>query len=81
MSFKLRLIIYHNIQQTATIYGIIQTTEICALEQGNDGYFEKSENLWQVSNKILSKDVKKKHQNNLTIGERKTVREINNNKT
>ena len=57
---------------------IIQTTEICALELENDGYFEKAERLRQLVSKILSKDVNKKHRNNLTVGQRKAIREIKN---
>ena len=57
---------------------IIQTTEICALELENDGYCEKAERLRQGVNKILSKDVNKKHRNNLTIGQINTIREIKN---
>ena len=57
---------------------IIQTTEICALELKNDGYFEKAERLRQGVSKILSKDVNKKHRNNLTIGQRNAIREIKN---
>ena len=55
---------------------IIQTTEICALELENDGYFEKAERLRQGVSKILSKDVNKKHRNNLTIGQINAIREI-----
>ena len=57
---------------------IIQTTEICALELENDGYFEKAERFPQGVSKILSKDVNKKHRNNLTIGQRNAIREIKN---
>ena len=57
---------------------IIQTTEICALELENDGYFEKAERLWQGVSKILSKDVNKKHRNNLTVGQINAIREIKN---
>ena len=57
---------------------IIQTTEICALELENDGYFEKAERLRQGVSKILSKDVNKKHRNNLTIGQINAIREIKN---
>ena len=53
-----------------------QTTEICALELENDWYFEKAERLWQGLSKILSKDVNKKHRNNLTIGQRNAIRGI-----
>ena len=57
---------------------IIQTTEICALELENDRYFEKAERLRQGVSKILSKDVNKKHRNNLTIGQINAIREIKN---
>ena len=57
---------------------IIQATEIWALELENDGYFEKAERLRQGVSKILSKDVNKKHRNNLTIGQRNAIREIKN---
>ena len=57
---------------------IIQTIEICALELENDGYFEKAERLWQGVSKILSKDVNKKHRNNLTVGQINAIREIKN---
>ena len=57
---------------------IIQKAEICALELENDGYFEKAERLRQGVSKILSKDVNKKHRNNLTIGQINEIREIKN---
>ena len=57
---------------------IIQTTEICGLELGSDGCFERTERLGQGVSKILLKDVNKKYRNNLTIGERKAIREIKN---
>ena len=56
--------------------GIIQATEIFILELRNDDYFEKTERLQKTASKILSKDVNKKHQKNLTIRERKAIREI-----
>ena len=55
---------------------IIQATEICALKLVYDGYFKKAERLWQGVSKILLKDVNKKHRHNLTIEERKAIREI-----
>ena len=55
---------------------IIQTTETCALELENDRYFEKAERLREDVSKIISKDVNKKHPNNLTIGQRNSIREI-----
>ena len=57
---------------------IIQTTETCALEQENDGDFEKAERLQQNVRKILLKDVNKKHWKNLTIRERKAIRKMKN---
>ena len=57
---------------------IIETTEICALELENDGYFEKAGRLRQGVNKILSKDANKKHRNNLTTGQINEIREIKN---
>ena len=57
---------------------IIQTTETCALELENDGYFEKAEILREGVSKVLSKDVNKKHRNNLTIGKGNAVKEIKN---
>ena len=57
---------------------VIQTTEFCALELENDEYFEKAERLRQGVSKILSKDVNKKHRNNLTIGQINAIREIKN---
>ena len=58
---------------------ITQTTRIWTLELENDWYSEKAEKLWQSVSKILSKDVNK-NQNNLTIGRRKKIREIKNDK-
>ena len=55
---------------------IIQTTEICVLELENDSYFEKVKRLWQGVSKILPKDVNKRHQNNLTIGQITAIRKI-----
>ena len=52
-------------------------SQICALELENDGYFKKTERLWQGVSKI-SQDVNKKHRNNLTIGQRNAIREIKN---
>ena len=40
-----------------THMNIIQTTDICALELENDGYFKKAERSQQGVRKILSKDV------------------------
>ena len=40
-----------------TYMDIIQTTDICALELENDGYFKKAERSQQGVRKILSKDV------------------------
>ena len=57
---------------------IIQTTKICALELENDRYFEKAERLREGISKILTKDVNKKHRNNLTIGQINAIREIKN---
>ena len=57
---------------------IIQTTEIYALELENDKYFEKAERLRQSFSKILSKEINKKHRNNLTTEERQAIRKIKN---
>ena len=58
---------------------IIQTTQICMLQLENDRYFEKVGRLQQGVSKILPKNVNKKHQNNLTIGQRNAIREIKKN--
>ena len=34
--------------------------------------------MWQGASKLLSKDVNKKHRNNLSIGQRNSTREIKN---
>ena len=52
-----------------------------ALELESDEYFEKAERLWQDVTKTLSKDIKKKHWNNLSIGQRKALWEIKMMKT
>lgn len=48
-----------------------------ALELQNDGYFEKAEKFQQVASKILSKKGNQKHRANLTVRERKTIKEKN----
>ena len=59
---------------SAESYPLNKTTKIYLLERENDGYFEEAESLRQDVSKILSEDVNKKHQNNLTTGERKSTK-------
>ena len=60
--------------------GIIQTTEICTLDLEREGKFSIAESLRQNINKIITKDLKKKHKNNLNFAERKTVTEMQHDK-
>ena len=46
---------------------IIQTTEICALDLEREGKFSIAESLRQNINRIITKDLKKKHKNNLNF--------------
>lgn len=57
---------------------IIETTEICALDLEKEGNFQKAESLRQNISKIISKDVNKKHKNNLNLKERKAITEMKN---
>ena len=57
---------------------IIQTTEICALDLEREGKFSIAESLRQ--NIIKTKDLKKKHKNNLNFAERKALTEMQHEK-
>ena len=52
---------------------IIQTTEICALDLEREGKFCVSESLRQNISRVITKDLKKEHKNNLSFAERKTL--------
>ena len=59
---------------------IIQTTEICALDLEREGKFSIAESLRQNISRIITKDLKKKHKNNLNFAERKVLTEIQHDK-
>ena len=59
---------------------IIQTTEICALDLEREGKFSIVESLRQNICRIITKDLKKKHKNNLSFAERKTLTEMKHGK-
>ena len=59
---------------------IIQTTEICALELQREGKFSIVESLRQNISRIITKDLKKKHKNNLSFAERKALTEMKHDK-
>ena len=59
---------------------IIQTIEICALDLEREGKFSIAESLRQNISKIRTKDLKKKHKNNLNFAERKALTEMQHDK-
>ena len=59
---------------------IIQTTEICALDLEREGKFSIAESLRQNINRIITKDLKKKHKSNLSFAERKALIEMKHDK-
>ena len=59
---------------------IIQTTEICALDLERKGKFSTAESLRQNLSRIITKDLKKKHENNLNFAERKALTEMQHDK-
>ena len=59
---------------------IIQTTEICALDLEREGKFCVSESLRQNISRVITKDLKKEHKNNLSFAERKTLTEMKHDK-
>ena len=60
--------------------GIIQTTEICALDFEREGKFSFAKSLRQNIRRITTKDLKKKHKNNLGFAERKPLTEMKHDK-
>ena len=52
---------------------IIQTAEICPLDLEWEGKFSVAESLRQNISRIITKDLEKKHKNNLSFPERKTL--------
>ena len=59
---------------------IIQTTETCALDLEREGKFSIAESLRQNISRIITKDLKKKHKNNVSFAERKTLTEMKHDK-
>ena len=59
---------------------IIQATEICALDLEREGKFNVAESLRQNTSRIITKDLKRKHKNNLRFAERKTLTEMKHDK-
>ena len=59
-----------------TYMDIIKTTEICALDLEREGKFSIAESLRQNISRIITKDLKKKHKNNLSFAERKALTEM-----
>ena len=59
---------------------IIQTTEICTFDLEWEGKFPVVESLRQNISRIIPKDLKKKHENNLTFAERKVLTEMKHDK-
>ena len=55
---------------------IIQTIEICALDLERKGKFSVAELVRQDISRITTKDLKKKHKNNLSFAERKALSEM-----
>ena len=53
---------------------ITQKTEICALKLKNAGYFQKAERSCRGVSMTTVKNIKQKHQNNSTIGEKKGIK-------
>ena len=60
---------------------IIQTTEICALDLEREGKFCVSESLRQNISRVITKDLKKEHKNNLSFAERKTLTKMKHDKS
>ena len=58
---------------------IIQSTEISALDLEREGKFSVAESLRQNISRIITKDLKKKHKNNLSFAERKVLTEMKHN--
>ena len=58
---------------------IIQTTEICVLDLKRERKFSNAESLRQNISRIITKDMKKKHKNNLSFAERKVLTEMKHN--
>ena len=59
---------------------IIQTSEICALDLEREGKFCVSESLRQNISRVITKDLKKEHKNNLSFAERKTLTKMKHDK-
>ena len=59
---------------------IIQTTEISALDLKLEGKFRIAESLRKNVSRIITKDLKKKHKNNLSFAERKVPTEVKHDK-
>ena len=59
---------------------IIQTAEICALDLESEGKFSIAESLQQNISRIITKDLEKKHKNNLSFAERKTLTKMKHDK-
>ena len=59
---------------------IIQTTEISALDLKLEGKFRIAESLRKNVSRIIAKDLKKKHKNNLSFAERKVPTEVKHDK-
>ena len=59
---------------------IIQTTEICALDLEHKRKISIAESLRQNISRIITKDLKKKHKNNLSFAERKVITKMQHDK-
>ena len=59
---------------------IVQTTKIRALDLEREGKFSVAESLRQNISKIITKDSKKRHKNNLSFAERKALTEMKHDK-
>ena len=59
---------------------IIQTTEICVLDLKQERKFSIAESLRQNISRIITKDLKKKHENNLSFAKRKALTKMKHNK-
>ena len=62
--------------RTRPYMDITQTAEICALDLEREGKFSIAESLRQNISRIITKDLKKKHKNNLSFAERKALTEM-----
>ena len=58
----------------------MRATEICALDLEREREFSIAESLRQNISRIITKDLKKKHKNNLSFAERKTLTEMKHDK-